>query len=168
MTPFEIAGVLLACLEAAYADDAWIPGQFCQRPGDQVPFLYGVGVDDCCTGLGWTRVQSIAPAVDPQQANDADYNPCDVSGRVVELEMGVVRCNPPGSPTCEQWTELAGRMDLDASAMRRAVCCAVEALVTDESAVYRVLPGTWTPLESSGGCAGGSMTVTVLLDCADC
>lgn len=170
MTPFEVAGVLTACLESAYdtTADAGKPGSICQRPGDQVPFLYGVGLDECCTGLGWVRIQSIAPYTDPATVLQPDFNPCQVTGRVVTLEIGVVRCNPGGTPTCEQWTELAARMDLDASRMRQAVCCARDQLVAVESFVADVLPGTWEPLESSGGCAGGSMTVTVTLECGDC
>lgn len=167
MTPFEAAGTLLACLESAFTGDAGIPGQFCQRPGDQVAFLFGEGVDDCCTGLAWVRVQSIDPVVDPVASEQPDYNPCYAPRRVT-IEMGVARCNPSGVPTCEQWTQLAARMDLDATAMRRAACCARGALKTDDSAVYEVLGGAWTPLESSGGCAGGSMTVSVWIDCGEC
>lgn len=171
MTPFEIAGTLVACLESAYdtASDAGKPARICQRPGDQVPFLFGPGVDECCTGLGWVRVQEIAPTADPDQADQPDFGPCDVTGRRITLEIGVVRCNPSGTDvSCEDWTALAARMDLDALRMRQAVCCLAGAVVTDSGYVYRVLGGAWTPLESQGGCAGGSMTVTVWLDCNDC
>lgn len=171
MTPFEIAGVLTACLESAYdtASDAGKPGRICQRPGDQVPFLFGPGVDECCTGLGWVRVQEISPTVDPDQANEPGFSPCDITGRRITLEIGVARCNPSGiDVSCEDWTQLAARMDLDATRMRQAVCCLATQTVTDESDVYRVLPGTWTPLESQGACAGGSMTVVIWTDCQEC
>ena len=170
MTPFEIAGTLLACLESAEDLGAvGKPGRICQRPGDQVPFLFGPGVDECCEGLGWVRVQEIAPTVDPGQADQPGFSPCDVTGRRVTLEIGVVRCNPSGTDvSCEDWTALAARMDLDAQRMRQAVCCLANAVVTDSGYVYRVLGGAWTPLESQGGCAGGSMTVAVWLDCSDC
>lgn len=169
MTPFEVAGVLVACLESAYEGDADRPASVCQRPGDQVPFLFGPGIDECCSGLAWVRIQEIAPQTDPASVLDPAFNHCAATGRILTIELGVVRCNPSGTVvTCEQWTGLAARMDLDATRMRQAVCCARDALVTDESFVSDVLPGSWTPLESSGACAGGSMTVTVTLDCQDC
>lgn len=172
MTPFEIAEMLVSCLEISFQDDPGRPQDICQRPGDQVPFGLSITKDECCSGLAWVRVQEIAPATDPASLTDPDFSPCTDTGSVVTLELGVVRCNPYGAggalPTCEDWTALAARMDLDWRAMRRAVCCAGEELLTDSSPVLRVLPGPWTPLDSAGGCAGGSMTVIVELDCTDC
>lgn len=172
MTPFEVAGVFVTCLETAFTGDAGAPAEICHRPGDQVPLNIGLTQDECCSGLAWVRVQGIDPVTDPLSMTAPDFNPCTDMGRLVTLELGVARCNPFGTagrgPTCEEWTTLAARIDLDASAMRRAVCCAAATLTSDDTFVERVLPGSWTPLESSGGCAGGSMTVTVLLDCEDC
>jgi hypothetical protein len=173
MTPFEIAGVLVACMQTAFTGDAGAPAEICHRPGDQVPLNMGLAQDECCSGLGWVRVQSIDPVIDPAEANNPDYNACDTLRRTLTIELGVARCNPFGTnnagPACEQWTELAARIDLDATAMRRAVCCAAAELTGDDTtSVYRVLGGSWTPLESSGGCAGGSMTVAVWTDCTDC
>lgn len=169
MSAFTVAEEFVTCLETAFDGDTGAPARICQRPGDQVPFLFGVGVDECCAGLAWVRVQSIAPVTDPEQANDPDFNSCTDSRRMITLELGVVRCNPSGvDVSCEAWTALAARMDLDYRAMQRAVCCAVTSLVNDDSDVYRIRPGTWEPLESNGGCAGGSMPVTVWTDCTDC
>lgn len=168
MTPFELAGVLVTCLETAFAEDADAPAEICQRPGDQVPFQFGVGVDECCSGLAWVRIQQIDPVIDPITMTSPDFNPCSQAGKLVTFELGVVRCNPSGIVTCEQWTERAARIDLDATAMRRAVCCAATTVVTDDTFVTQILPGSWTPLESSGGCIGGSMTVTAMIECEDC
>lgn len=172
MTPFEIAGVLVSCLDAAYEDDAGKPAEICHRPGSEVPLNFGTAQDECCSGLGWVRITEIAPVVDPANAIDPGYNPCDTTGRQVTLELGVARCLPFGDaaagPLCEAWTELAARIDTDATRMRQAVCCADTALVADDTDVFRVLGGTWTPLDSSGGCAGGTMTVVVWLDCSEC
>lgn len=172
MTPFEVAGVLVTCLGDAFSADAGAPAEICHRPGDQVPFNIGLTQNECCSGLAWVRIQGIDPVVDPLTMTSPDFNPCTQTGMLVTFELGVVRCNPFGTnnagPTCEQWTELAARIDLDANAMRRAVCCAATTLVTDDTYVERILPGSWTPLESSGGCAGGSMTVTALIECEEC
>lgn len=173
MTPFEIADVLRACLDGAFDGDDEKPAEICHRPGDLVPLSAGLAQDECCSGLGWVRIQEISPVIDPLATEDATANPCSVTGRRVTLELGVARCNPTGDanagPTCDQWTNLALRIDRDALAMRRAACCAGTELVDQTGTfVYRVRGGAWTPLESSGGCAGGTMTVVVWLDCDDC
>lgn len=169
MSSFEIADTLLACLESAYLDasDSGAPSSFCHRPGTEALLDYGNGVDDCCAGLGWARVVSEEPVVDPGQADDPGYNPCDSSRMRITVELGVARCNPSTS-ACERFTALAGRMSLDAVRMRQAVCCARTALVTDDGYVFRILPGAWTPLDSLGGCAGGTLSVAVWTDCLEC
>lgn len=173
MTPFEIADLLRACLESAYADadDPETPAEICHRPGSEVPFSFGTSQDECCTGLGWVRVQTVEPVVDPSAGGDAAFNPCYGDRRVV-IEIGVARCNPFGDssrgPSCEVWTELALRMDLDRLRMAQAVCCLGAEAVGESTGVYRVLAGAWTPVDSSGSCAGGSMEISVFIDCADC
>lgn len=171
MTPFEIADALRACLDSAFTNDAGAPAEICHRPGDIVPLNIGTAQDECCTGLGWVRIASVEPVVDPLTATNSDFNPCDVFQSRIVLELGVARCNPYGTsaagPTCEQWTELALRVDTDRAAMKRAVCCLAQA-VGEPEGVVRVLPGNWTPMDSSGGCAGGTLSVSVYTDCDEC
>lgn len=172
MTPFEVADLLRACLEA----QDWgteTPAEICHRPGAEVPLNVGTAQDECCSGLAWVRVAGIDPVFDPSVSEDPDFDPCAVGARRVTLELGVARCNPFGTngagPTCDQWTALALRMDQDATAMRRAVCClASNEQVGEYKPVYRVLPGAWAPLESSGGCAGGTLQVSVWIQCEEC
>lgn len=174
MTPFDVADALRACLELSYAGSSDIPGEICHRPGDQAPLSAGLSQDECCAGLAWVRIAGIEPVVDPLASEEVAFNPCSTTGRRITLELGVARCNPFGDaakgPTCEQWTELALLMDQDASAMRRAVCCFQENAVDDydPSKAYRVLGGAWEPIESSGACAGGIMTVVVWVNCSEC
>lgn len=175
MTPFEMATALVVCLQTVYEDDPEPPAEICHRPGREAPLNFGTAQNECCTGLAWVRVASIEPVGDPLDSENPDFNQCSAGDRRVVLEMGVARCNPNGTqasgPTCDEWTELAQRMDLDAAAMSRAVCCAVDAVLSPDAgdgSVYRVRRGTWEPLDSSGGCAGGTMTVTVWTDCAEC
>lgn len=174
MTPFEIADALRACLVTAFAEDDGIPAEICHRPGNEAPLSLGMAQDECCSGLAWVRIAGIAPVVDPDEAPNPDFNRCNVHGRRVTLELGVARCNPYGDksrgPTCEAWTELALRMDLDAAAMRRAACCFATgaAPVGPGEEISDVLPGAWEPLESSGLCAGGIMTVVVFTECGEC
>jgi hypothetical protein len=174
MTPFEVADALRACLDGAYEGDAEKPAEICHRPGAEAPFSAGLSQDECCSGLGWVRISSIDPEVDPlnSQGGTNDDNPCHQTGRRVTLELGVARCNPYGTaergPTCDEWTALALRMDQDASAMRRAVCCFSASEVDDYGPVHRVRLDGWEPIDSSGGCAGGIMTVVVWMDCQEC
>lgn len=174
MTPFEVADALRACLVLAYEDDEERPAEICHRPGDQAPLSAGLSQNECCSGLAWVRVAGIAPDIDPLDSDNVQFTPCNTAGRRITFELGAARCNPTGDvhrgPTCEEWTELALRMDLDASAMRRAVCCFQESFVDqyDPDKTYRALSGSWEPIESSGACAGGIMTVVVWTNCSDC
>lgn len=173
MTPFEIADALRACLVTAFEDDDGIPAEICHRPGQEAPLSLGMAQDECCSGLAWVRIAGIAPVVDPDESQAPDFDQCHANGRQITFELGVARCNPYGDasrgPSCEAWTELALRMDLDAAAMRAAVCCFTAANdVGPEQEIYSVRPGAWEPLESSGGCAGGIMTVVVFIDCGSC
>lgn len=171
-TPFEVADALRACLEGAgWGDET--PAEICHRPGNEVPLNAGTAQDECCSGLAWVRIASIESVVDPTSSEDASFNPCSHSERRVTLELGVARCNPFGTesrgPTCDQWTALALRMDQDATVMRQAVCCYQNSDdVGEYRPVYRLLPGTWTPIDSSGGCAGGTLTVVAWIQCGEC
>jgi hypothetical protein len=172
MGPFDVADALRVCLtQQDWGDET--PAEICHRPGSQVPLNFGTAQDECCSGLAWVRIAGIDPVIDPQQAQDPDFNPCTIGDRRITLELGVARCNPFGTeaagPTCAEWTALALRMDQDATVMRAAVCCLNSSdLVGEYRPVYRVLPGSWAPLDSSGGCAGGTMSVVVWMQCDEC
>lgn len=173
MTPFEIADALRACLDAAFEGDEGKPAEICHRPGAEVPFSIGLAQDECCSGLGWVRVAGIEPVIDPTSADERDASPCDIHRRRITFELGVARCNPFGTtnagPDCDTWTTLALRMDVDALRMRQAVCCLAAATSDNPSSpVYLVRGGAWEPLEASGMCAGGQMTVIVYTDCGEC
>lgn len=172
MTPFEIADALRACLDAQFTDPDTRPAEICHRPGAEAPLSLGLGTDECCAGLAWVRVAGIEPVIDTATLTDPDHNPCQTTVRRVTLELGVVRCNPWGTnnagPTCDQWTELALLMDQDATAMRNAVCCFRDSAVDDYGPVFNAAPGAWEPLESSGGCAGGTLLAVVYVSCREC
>lgn len=179
MRVFDVADTLRACLVSVYAtavtddgEDA-VPDKIEHRPGAVAPLLMGTAEDECCAGLAWVRIAEIAPVLEPGATEQADYNPCDHPGRRVTIELGTVRCNPFGTaqkgPDGSTWANLAQRLDTDALRMRQAVCCyAANDQVGEDKQVTRVVPGTWTPLESSGGCAGGTMPVYVWIVCEEC
>lgn len=176
MTPFEIADAFRACLDTALAGPDK-PAEVCHRPGNEAPLSLGVSQDECCAGLAWVRIAGIAPVVEPDESQAPDFDKCAANGRRITLELGVARCNPFGTaakgPTCGQWTELALLMDNDAAAMRAAVCCFTSGAdpvgaVGPGNEISDVRPGAWEPIDSSGGCAGGIMTVVVYTECGSC
>jgi hypothetical protein len=85
----------------------------------------------------------------------------------VELEMGAYRCaatidNRGNPPSCERIVRDAEVILDDAAAMRRAANCCFRA----GEAGRQLTVGAWQPYGPDGGCAGGTMSVTVRA--ADC
>lgn len=161
--PFDQAQILRACLESALAVRPSPPAQTCMRTGTFALLDAGTSTNDCCEGLAWVRIQSIDPVQDPLAP---ETNPCS-GGFSVTYEIGVARCQPFGDAqmgiTCEQWDALALQIDDDAEAMRAATCC-YAGQIADSEIDHEVRPGSWLPLETEGGCTGGSMTVTVFMN----
>lgn len=169
MTPFEVAEALRLCLIQEYGGDAETPAEICHRPGDEVPLNAGFTTDECCSGLAWVRVASVESVITDLDSESASFNPCYDRERRVTVELGVARCNPfgdaSGGPSCEAWTALALRMDQDRAVMVRASCCAAGVLGDD---IIRLRVVRWEPFPSGGGCAGGTLTLSVWLDCSEC
>lgn len=166
----DAAEQVLSCFDLALQDGPNPPAQVCLRVGE-VPFSAGLNEDLCCTGLAWARVVSIVPSVRfPQQ--DTEPNDCQKSSWAVELELGAVRCMPFGDenagPTCDQWTAAFLQVDEDAASMRRALCCVYGLIATNATLIEQVVVGAWTPINNQGGCIGGTMNVTLQLDCLEC
>jgi hypothetical protein len=171
--PFQLADALRACLDAQWeAGDPDRPGEICHRPGQEVPLNFGTAQDECCTGLAWVRIVSIVPLTVTGGRSPA--SPCVQAEAQITFELGVARCSPFGTqaagPTCDQWTQLAFRLDDDAARMRRSVCCLDQEVsaTSDYPHVYQVRAGQWTPMPVEGQCAGGVMEVTVQTSCTDC
>jgi hypothetical protein len=141
------------------------------RPGTVVDHLISTSHDECCQGLGWVRPSTFFPSSGTFPNQDAAPIGDAQGARawVVELEMGAVRCSPtpgPGSiPTTAQWDAVTQAVMDDAAAMRRAICCFIDAVPGRKK---RVLPGRWQPVAVQGGCVGGVLTMTVLGPACDC
>lgn len=166
----DAAQQLLSCFDTALQEEASPPGEICLRVG-QVPYSVGLSEDLCCTGLAWVRVVSITPSIRFPQP-DLTPNDCQRSSWAVEFEMGAVRCMPFGDenagPTCDQWTATFLQVDEDAAAMRRALCCLYDLIADNLTMVEQVVSSSWTPVDSQGGCIGGTMNVTVQIQCSEC
>lgn len=166
-----IARQLLECFEAELAK--------VEFPPLDVQFMAGIAPfadvsqhrNQCCEGLGWVRIDSFLPSSGTFPQQDETAQAKGTAAWALVLEMGVFRCAPTpggdGIASGAQWENLVQQTMDDAAAMRRAICCLES---TPGRKRQSVLPGTWTPLDVQGGCAGGYMTVTVrgpACDCAD-
>lgn len=158
----DTAQDLLSCLEDQLTSSPNpIPvGNICLRVGE-VPFDFENGADLCCQGFAWVRVVRVYPSVRfPAQVEDPVN--CITTSWGVDLEMGVMRCMP-FERDCDIWTAATLLVDQDASSMRKALCCYRPTILSD-----LVLPGEWVPVGADGGCIGGTMQVSVQIDCGEC
>lgn len=166
-----LARELLDCYAIEIAKVADPPEWVALRPGTVVDHLMSTSHDECCQGLAWVRPAGFHPSSGTFPAQDAvpigDLP--GTRGWAVVLEMGSVRCSPtPGAssiPMNTQWDTVVQAVMDDAAAMRRAICCFIDA---SSSRKKRTLPGSWQPLAVQGGCVGGVLTVTVLGPACDC
>lgn len=165
---------LLECLCAAlieHHEAADRPENCCIRVGESVSADASAYEDLCCSGLAWVRIDSIFASNDefPNPDTQVPITGCGVSAWGVVLEMGVLRCAPTGDintiPTCNDWTALAVNVANDARAMRDAICCLTAQLDQQSVAI-----GSWQPLPTTGGCAGGAWQISVQIpnDCEGC
>lgn len=167
----ELLSCLCAALDTEYGDSPFKPQHCCVRAGESVSADASIYEDLCCEGLAWVRMNTMYVTNDefPNPDTVAAVSGCGVQAWGLELEMGVLRCAPTGSiseiPTCEEWTTLTSNVARDAKAMRAAMCCLINRLDP-----YSVAIGQWSPLPTTGGCAGGSwnLTVQIVNDCEGC
>lgn len=166
-----LARELLDCLDQEMAKVTSPPAYVQLRPGNVVAHLLSMGQDECCEGLAWVRPASFFPSSSVFPVQDAAPLRGGQRAWAITLELGAVRCAPTGDehaiPTGADWdTTVQAVMD-DAAAMRRAICCFIEA---KNGRSARVLPGVWQPIEVQGGCVGGLIPVTIqgpVCDCAE-
>lgn len=166
-----LARDLLDCYKIEIAKVASPPAHVGLRPGTVVDHLLSTSHDECCEGLAWVRPAGFFPSSGVFPAQDATPLKSALPARAwaVTLEMGAIRCSPtPGPntiPSTEEWDAVTQAVMDDAAAMRRALCCFIEAKQFRRG---RTLPGAWQPLAVQGGCVGGVLTVTVLGPSCDC
>ena len=167
---FPVAEQLLACLCDALSENPNPPAQCCLRAGDVVFADFNQYQDQCCDGLAYVREVRVYPSMEfPSQVEL--WTPCAHTALAAEYEMGVFRCEPQQVdsvelPTCDEWTAVAQQVANDRQAMVSAICCLDEQLRISNPGTP-VLMGVWQPLNSGGGCTGGTLSVLVgLMNCA--
>lgn len=160
---------LLACYDQELDKLEQPPAYVQLRAGNVVAHLLSTFQDECCEGLAWVRPASFFPSSTVFPVQDTAPVKGGTRAWAISLELGYVRCAPVGDentiPTGEQWDEaVQGVMD-GAAAMRRAICCFIDAA---PGRTGRVLPGIWQPIEVQGGCVGGILPVTIMGPACDC
>ena len=164
-----LARELLECYDQELLKVATPPAYRQLRAGNVVSHLLSTYQDECCEGLAWVRPASFFPSSGVFPIQDSAPQPKGTSAWAVTLELGAVRCAPVGDentiPTGAEWDATVQAVMDDAAAMRRAICCFIDAR---PGRARRVLPGIWQPIEVQGGCVGGLMTVTVQGPACDC
>lgn len=146
-----------------------MPSEVCFRVGELASMDASAFQDLCCSGLAWLRVVDIfASRTDfPTPDTLTVWNGCGPVAWGAVFELGVMRCAPTGDiytiPTCEQWTDLQVNVMKDAKAMRQAFCCLFNQLDPGSVAL-----GSWEPLPTTGGCAGGTWQVSVQILNSEC
>lgn len=172
-----VAAMLLECFRNALLAEhgpalmpiGTMPSETCYRVGELASMDASVFEDLCCSGLAWLRVADIfSSSTDfPTPDTLTVWNGCGPMAWGVVMELGVMRCAPTGDidtiPTCEQWTDLQVNVMKDAKAMRQAFCCLFAQFDPGSIAL-----GSWVPLPTTGGCAGGTWQVTVQVINTEC
>lgn len=174
-----VAVALLGCFRTQLNRLTKVPATIGLRAGNAVDALIGLdGTDECLCGVAWVRISGgpfpswegfPAPTTTPMRCPPFAYG--------VELELGVVRCAPwegeiQGVPSQEQWDTLAIDLANDDRAMRSAIRCCFPMAPSPEVPYAPIIyvMGTYVPRAVTGGCAGGTRTVTVQVipGCEDC
>lgn len=173
-----VAAMLLECFRNALTAEhgtttmingGTMPGEVCYRVGEIASMDASVFEDLCCSGLAWLRVADIfSSSTDfPTPDTLTVWNGCGPQAWGVVFELGVMRCAPTGDietiPTCEEWTALQVNVMNDAKAMRQAFCCLFAQFDPGSIAL-----GSWVPLPTTGGCAGGTWQVSVQIINSEC
>ena len=165
-----LAEELLGCFEQELAMVLHPPASIGFRPGSVTDLLLSDTENECCNGLGWVRIAAIYPSSTAFPLQDEEPNPSGVLRWAIDLEMGVARCSPTPDPTSipsnAEWEAVVRNVMDDAAAMRRAICCFIALDPVNRKKM--VLPRDWQPIDTQGGCAGGTMLVTVPGPACDC
>lgn len=167
---------LLTCLCEALAETTGgAPCQCALRPGTAPP-----PADVCCEcqdGQGQASVQitEIFPVVAgqfPKRGIVGTLTDCTAYEWAAELTMTVYRCvsvaDGDGFPSFDELMADSRKIADDAQAMRRAVfCCDWHSTPPPEGRLQGetqpIVPGSWKAIQPLGGCAGGTMSVIVLV-----
>lgn len=164
-----LATRLLICLEQEILrlPEADRPKRIGLRTGDRVDFLVSTRQNECCLGLAWVRVASIAPSSTANWPSQDVVPPrCGVQQWAVVLEMGIVRCAPVPTvsaiPTVDTWNGVTEAVLADFAVMDRAICC------FQDGFRRLTLPGQWQPLSIDGMCVGGTMELTAAASACNC
>lgn len=165
----DIANLLLDCLQQQFLlpiDGLDEPGDFCLIPGTEIAEDIDplTGVDLCCSGLGWVRINDAYPSSDFPAA-DPLSNKCFPVGWAQRYEVGLLGCYPTDHAlSCAEKNVLAIADAQRLKVLKQVFCCFGDALNADR----RTKGKLWT-IESigvqgpRGGCISRVASVVVQL-----
>lgn len=169
---------LLVCLcEALQSTIGGVTCQCALRPGVSPP-----PADICCScegGQGQASVQinriySVPAGRFPQGGVTGTLDNCTSYEWAAELALTVYRCvsiaDDTGFPSFDELMSDTRKIADDAQAMRKAIMCCDWRVPAngDPDSPQPIVPGAWVGQNPQGGCAGGVMTVQVLLGSQCC
>jgi len=161
-----VMATLLECLTVEIAKVPDPPKLIGFRPGVQIEALLSTLSDECCLGLAWVRPVNFYPSRN-FPAPDTDFQRCAPTAWAMVLELGAVRCAPTAPANRlvlpQQWDATTVAVMDDAAALRRALCCFMDA---DPDRMIKA--DLWQPLAVEGGCTGGTLQVSVAALACDC
>lgn len=166
-----------AALDAALAANPNPPAHSSIRPGIIPPEDLSGLSDLCCEGAAWVReVVAFPTAAFPTPLEAANRLCSDPPSYGITVEMGVYRCVAMGSVsemiTDDDWTQAVTQVTNDQEAMR------IAARVMQQEAPFgypgitwalnqSFVMGNWEPVESEGGCCGGTQQFTIQVFCPE-
>lgn len=150
-------------------DGGTMPGECCVRAGESVSMDASAYSDLCCSGLAGVRLTDVFVTSTDFPAPDTSVvvSGCGIPALGAVFELSVLRCAPTGDinfvPTCDEWQALVDAIALDRAAMLQAFCCMINQLDSSSVAI-----GSWSPLPTTGGCAGSTWQITIqIINCGD-
>lgn len=165
-----LAYELLGCLEDEIAKVASPPRYVGLRPGQVVDHLLSTTQDECCEGLAWVRPALFIPSSGKFPIQDNEPVAGGTRSWAITFELGAVRCAPTPNettiPSVDEWNAVVQSVMDDAAALRRAICCFIAADPVKRTKF--VQPLEWQPLDTEGGCVGGTLQVIVRGPACDC
>lgn len=121
--------------------------------------------DEQHNGDAWVKLDSIEPDLSGSSTVNDLMGWCP-PGWTATISMGTYRCIPVAEADSvlpdQEVTDISLALLSDSAALWRVLSCCREALADG----VRVL--AWTPIDPSGGCAGGALTLQVPLSGTGC
>jgi hypothetical protein len=115
-------------------------------------------IDSCCPGMGWVRVERVAPTVAPP--NTTQLVKCPFPALLASIEFGVTRCacvpDENGNPPTDECLEVEWQIaSADRERLIQAIMCG--AMCNED---YDIYVDSWVPQPTSN-CMGQTLRFSI-------